>query len=414
MNAPFVLLAAAMVVAALAFLLVPLLRHRRAAGGTAAAARRLRALDEALAAGVIDSAEHARKRATIVAEEGSTATPHASRLVLASILAVALLLPAATIVLYRLVGTPQALDAAAASPSAGGDGPSMEQAVAGLAARLEKEPDDVEGWLLLARAYQAMEKPVEALDAVRRAHALAPDEHAITVEYAQALALNAEDHGIRGEARELLEGVIAKEPTNQRALWLLGISDYQQGRYQSAIDRWNALLPLLEPGSEVANGVQRQIADAQGRLAAPTRPESGVAAAPQTAQAAPVSTTPEASGATESPKLTVRVDLDPALAGRLDPDATLFVFARAANGPPMPLSIERRKASELPLTVVLDDGKGMLPNMKLSMFPQVVVGARVSKSGQAIAQSGDLQALSEPVDVNRKEPVELSIDEVVP
>src|SRR5690606_9288462 len=132
----------------------------------------------------------------------------------------------------------------------------------------------------------------------------------------------------------------------------------------------------------------------------------GNADAPATAGTNEPAPTTDAGAAT--PRLTVQVSLDPALAAGLDPEATLFVFARAAEGPPMPLSIERRKASELPLTIVLDESKGMLPNLKLSMFAQVVVGARVSRSGTATPQSGDLQALSAPLDVTRREPIVLA------
>src|SRR5690606_6668692 len=114
---------------------------------------------------------------------------------------------------------------------------------------------------------------------------------------------------------------------------------------------------------------------------------------------------PPSAAAAPAPRLTVQVSLAPALAARLDPQATLFVFARAASGPPMPLAAERLKASQLPLTVTLDESKGMLPNMKLSMFPQVVVGARVSTSGEPQSQPGDLQGLSVPVDVMRGEPI---------
>ena len=118
--------------------------------------------------------------------------------------------------------------------------------------------------------------------------------------------------------------------------------------------------------------------------------------------------------AAHSPKLSVQVQLDPKFTAQLDPSATLFVFARAASGPPMPLAIQRLKASQLPLTVTLDDSMGMMPTMKLSMFPQVVVGARISKSGNALPGSGDLQTLSAPIDVHRSEPIELTIDQQVP
>ena len=114
------------------------------------------------------------------------------------------------------------------------------------------------------------------------------------------------------------------------------------------------------------------------------------------------------------PKLTVNVALDPKLANRLDPEATLFVFARAASGPPMPLAIQRLKASQLPATVTLDDSTSMMPSMRLSKFTEVVVGARISKSGNAMPRSGDLETLSAPVASSRTEPIALTIDQVVP
>jgi cytochrome c-type biogenesis protein CcmH len=411
----FMLLAAAMVAIALAFVLAPLLRHARE-GSADPSARRLRALDEALASGVIDDDEYRAKRAALAS---APQTMRPSRAGSIALLFTALLLPAAALALYRLVGAPQALDPAnvaaesdSASPHGGDRGPEMEQAITMLAERLKQKPDDVEGWALLARAYQATGRADDALDAYRHAHDLAKDNAAISVEYAQALALAAPGHRIDGESRALLEDVIKTDASNQRALWLLGISDYQGERYDAAIARWNTLLPLLDPASDVAASVKKQIAEAEARRDGKAPPEEAVAssngARPSAAQPAAAAPDPGA------PKLTVKVTLDPSLKSALDPDATLFVFARAASGPPMPLAIQRLKASQLPLTVTLDESMGMLPTMKLSMFPQVVVGARVSKSGNAMPQSGDLQTLSSPVDVHRSEPLALTIDQRVP
>jgi cytochrome c-type biogenesis protein CcmH len=407
----FVLCAASMIAAALAFVLVPLLRHRRSAADGGLAARQRRALDEALAAGVIDADEHARKRSALASAAGATTAP--SRTAFAALLLVALLLPASALLLYRLVGTPQALDPANLAAADDEHGPDMDQAMAALAERLKAQPDDVEGWALLARAYQATGRAQESLDAYRRAHELAKDNSALTVEYAQALAVAAPGHRIDGEARALLDGVLKADPTNQRALWLAGISDFQGAQYDAAIARWNTLLPLLGAG-EVADSVREQIALAQARRDGKEPPETAPAATTRpegTAASAAPAVAPDAANA---PKLTVQVALDPKLKDRLDPAATLFVFARAASGPPMPLAIQRLKASQLPLTVTLDESNGMLPNLKLSMFPQVVIGARVSKSGNAMPQGGDLQVLSAPTDVHRREPVVLTIDQVVP
>ncbi len=413
--ATFLVFAALMIAAALAFVLVPLLRHAR---NTAPVddTRRVRALDEALASGVIDPQEYATKRAAL-ANKVAQPVPAAprTRATFAALLAVALVLPASALLLYRLVGAPEALDPAnlAPPPEAQHSAADMEKAIAGLAAKLKESPHDAQGWALLGRAYAATNRADEARDAFRQAHEHAPDDADIAVEYAQALALAAPDHELQGESRAMLEGVIAKDANNQRALWLLGISDYQAGDYMNAIARWKVLLPLLQPDSEVARSVRNEIADAQARRDGrePPQPE---AAPVETTQAAANAEASEGAAPANAPRLTVTVALDPKLKDKLDPQATLFVFARAASGPPMPLAIQRLKASQLPATVTLDDSMSMMPAMKLSKFPQVIVGARVSKSGNAMPQSGDLQTLSPPLDSHRSEAVALTIDQVVP
>jgi cytochrome c-type biogenesis protein CcmH len=412
----FFLLAALMTVAALALVVVPLLRRRGTTAGPDM--RALRALDQAHAAGVISAEEYAAKRAAL--PEVATAAGAPNRPAFVTVLLVALLLPLSAIVLYRTIGTPEALDPAALTVAApGGEhGISMDQAVAGLVAKLEQNPDDATGWALLGRAYQAMQRFAESRDALERARRLQPDDRDLQVEYAQALALASPEQRIDGESRRLLDEVVAADPNHQRALWLIGISEYQAQRYAEAIAIWERVLPQLPAGSNVARSIQDRIAEARrlGNLPAPPGGEpaaganAGSSAAADRAAPTDATTAPAAAG----PRLTVEVSLDPALADRLAPDATLFVFARAAEGPPMPLAIQRLSAGQLPLTVTLDESNGMLPNMKLSMFPSIVVGARVSRSGQAIAQSGDLQTLSAPLEVTRTAPIVLKIDQVVP
>ncbi len=416
MTLRFFLLAALMTVAALALVVVPLLRRRGATSGPGA--RALRALDQAHAAGVISAEEYAAKRAALPARATAGAP---NRPAFVTVLLVAMLLPLSAIVLYRTVGTPEALDPAVLTAAApGGEhGMSMDQAVAGLVAKLQQNPDDATGWALLGRAYQAMQRFAESRDALERARRLQPDDRELQVEYAQALALASPEQRIDGESRRLLDEVVAADPGHQRALWLIGISEYQAQRYAEAIAIWERVLPELPAGSNVARSIQDRIAEARrlGNLpaASDTAPAAaasvGSGAAPNGASSSGAATTDAAAA---GPRLTVEVSLDPALADRLVPDATLFVFARAAEGPPMPLAIQRLSAGRLPLTVTLDESNGMLPNMKLSMFPTIVVGARVSRSGQAIAQSGDLQTLSAPLAVTRTEPIVLKIDQVVP
>jgi cytochrome c-type biogenesis protein CcmH len=409
--ATFLVFAALMIAAALAFVVVPLVRHSRTT--TADTARRLRALEEAHASGLLDANEYATKRDALAkTAPDATASARRSRAAFAALLGAALLLPLSALLLYRLVGTPEALDPAnLIPPQAEHSAEDMEKAIAGLAAKLKQEPNDPQGWALLGRAYQAMNRMEESRDALKEAHEHAPDDNDLAVEYAQSIALAAPDHRLAGDARALLDSVLKKDPKNQRALWLSGIADYQDEKYPEAIATWKTLLPMLDADSDVARSVRNEIADAEARRDGrePPAPEQ---AHGETATAA-ASAKPEAAPSGTA-KLTVNVALDPKLKDKLDGDATLFVFARAASGPPMPLAIQRLKASQLPLTVTLDDSMSMMPQMSLSKFPEVVVGARVSKSGNAMPQSGDLQTLTPPVASSRAEPIALTIDQIVP
>ena len=311
-----------------------------------------------------------------------------------TIAAIAILLPALTLVLYRSVGTPQAFNpryaAGAMDPAQQLD---LDMAIAALQARLQEEPDDIDGWMLLGRAYLAMERFTDARDAVARAHQLAPDNPDVTVEYAQALALARDGQRIDGQARDLLEEVLQRDPGHQKARWLLGISEFQAGRYQAAIDIWNDLLTALPPGSDVAQSIEGQIAQARELMSGTTAARPALPAAAQ---------------------LSVNVSVAAGLMGSFPADASLFVFARAVDGPAVPVAIARLSAGDLPTTVVLDDSMGMLPELRLSTLDQVVIGARISASGDAMPRSGDLQGFSEPVDTSRRTPVDVVISDIVP
>ena len=413
MNSTFVITAGIMVLAALGFVLLPLLRAR---GSSATTARR-RALDDALGAGVISAAEHALKLAAL--EQSGAAVVNAAaprtRGAFASALLTLLLLPALAIGLYLKLGNVQAMDPVAQAAAPGTPGPDMDAAVQGLAAKLAKNPDDVEGWMLLARAYKSMERFDDARDALKNAYDRAADNIDVKVDYAEALALAGEGRRIQGQARELLDAAIKADAKHQRALWLLGIAEYQQQNYAAAVDYWERLRSQLPPEADARGSLDTQIADARQRAGMPDGGGAAVAAggapaggtAPPTGQA-------DAGTAAGDIRLTVQVSLDPKLRDKAPAGASVFVFARAANGPPMPLAVQRLTLADLPATVTLTEAMGMLPNMKLSQFPQVVIGARISASGNPKAQSGDLQALSAALDVKSTAPVKLTIDQVVP
>ena len=306
---------------------------------------------------------------------------------------VAFCLPLAAIGLYLAVGTPVALDGVPKSDA----GMSIDQAVDELKAHLGQKPDDLQGWMLLGQTYGAMHRSAEARDAYDHALQLDADNGLAMVNWAEADSLLRDDHRIEGRARQLLERAVKLDPQNQRALWLLGISQFQHDEYATAAATWRQLQPLLEPGSNVAKAVQEQIAVADARIHGPgkTAPETPAAERTQ-------------------PALQVQVALSPTLKDKLAPGDTLFVYARAENGPPMPLAVAKMDAAALPASVTLTDAMGMTPQLKLSSASRVLVGARISKSGQAIAQPGDLEGDAGVVDVNTHTPIKISIDKVHP
>jgi cytochrome c-type biogenesis protein CcmH len=407
----FSLLAALMLAAALAFVLLPLLRTR---GDTDAAKRR--AIEQAQRAGVMSEQEAHRK----LAELGTSAAARAPRTVLAFL---ALLIPLLAILLYRTVGEPRALDpvwrdaVAATAPATPGaqDVLDMQQAVASLAERMKSEPDDLEGWMLLGRAYKTMERFEPAREALANAYRLAPENADVLVEYAEALVLASESRRFQGEALELLTRAVELQPDSQRGLWLLGIAAYQAENFAQAVQVWERLLASLPPDAEPRAALQERIADARQRGGL-DRGE-GSAGSPRTPAANPPENTVQGEpveSPAATPRLTVTVDIAPELKSKIGPGDVLFVFARAAEGPRMPLAIQRLPAVQLPVTVTLDDSTSMMPAMKLSLIPQVVVGARVSKSGQATPQPGDFETLSAPLANTHAEPIALTIDRVVP
>jgi cytochrome c-type biogenesis protein CcmH len=316
-----------------------------------------------------------------------------SRGVFALTLAIAFVLPLSAAGLYLLVGTPAALNgvsAEAAQPL------TMQQALDELHTHLTQQPDDVQGWMLLAQTQAMQHDPAAARDAYDHVLKLDANNAEAMVGWAENDSITRSDHMIQGRALDLLKRAVLLHPDSQRGLWLLGISDFQHGAYRHAAATWRLLQPQLEPGSNVAKAVAEQIAVADARAAgAPAEAASSAAvAAPQGAA------------------LQVQVALAPALKDKLAPGDVLFVYARTENGPPMPLAVARLDASQLPASVTLTDAMAMTPAMKLSSVTHVFVGARISHSGQPIAQSGDLEGDAGVVAVDSKTPIKISIDKV--
>jgi cytochrome c-type biogenesis protein CcmH len=402
----FWILAAVLGIAALAFVLRPLLKPPV----IDPAADKRRALRAAHAAGALDDAELAQ-RLNALGPAPAAAAPAGAGL----ILLLGVLVPGLSVGFYMWVGNPDALDpSAAVAPAAPA---SMEEAIVALEARLEAEPTDIEGWVLLGRSRRNQERFADAEKALARAHALAPDEVEILIDYAEAKALATPERRFGGESLALLQQAQTRDPGNPRARWLLGIAAMQGGRPAEAVELWEALLADMPPDASARNALSKQINDARAQAGLPPLPASTPAVPPMLAApaaAAPVAPTATAStDAAAGPRIEVNVSLDPAIAGAVPADAVLFVFARAPQGSRAPLAIQRIPASALPATVVLDDSMGMIAGMNLSSQTEVIIGARISASGNAAPQSGDLEGLLDPQPVGIGK-VDLRIDRVLP
>jgi cytochrome c-type biogenesis protein CcmH len=404
----FWILAAVLGIAALAFVLRPLLKPPV----LDPAADKRRALRAAHAAGALDDAELAQ-RLNALGPAPLAAAPAGASL----ILLLAVLVPALSVGFYLWVGNPDALDPAAAVATAAATPASMEEAIVALEARLEAEPTDIEGWVLLGRSRRNQERFADAEKALARAHALAPDEVEILIDYAEAKALATPERRFGGESLALLQQAQTRDPGNPRARWLLGIAAMQGGRPAEAVELWEALLADMPPDASARNALSKQINDARAQAGLPPLPDSAPAVPPMLAApaaAAPAAATASAStDAVAGPRIEVNVSLDPAIASAVPTDAVLFVFARAPQGSRAPLAIQRMPASALPATVVLDNSMGMIAGMNLSSQTEVIIGARISASGNAAPQSGDLEGLLDPQPVGIGK-VDLRIDRVLP
>ncbi|GAA4783375.1 tetratricopeptide repeat protein [Lysobacter hankyongensis] len=286
-------------------------------------------------------------------------------------------------VLYHLVGTPVALDAAMVERP-----DTLEEAVAQLERKRDEFPDH-EGWVMLATAYGRLGKAAQARDAWREALKRAPDNADVLAAAAEARAQADAQRGFDAEAVGYLQRALKADPRHQRARFFLGIALRQQGKPAEAARTWEPLLAEIDAGNAVTLRAEIDAA----------RIDAGLPALPD----APP---PAAAGA-----LTVQVALDPDFAARvrLRGDATVFVIARAPDGPPMPVAVEKHTVADLPLRITLDDADGPMPTAKLSALREVEVIARISASGNPMRQDGDLESKPVRVALPANAPIELTL-----
>jgi cytochrome c-type biogenesis protein CcmH len=341
----------------------------------------------------------------LLEDSGSTAdtnVPAATSRTVPAALAIAL--PLGAVLLYLLLGNPAALNPPPPEQNFTSD--DIERMVSGLATKLEKEPGNLQGWAMLARSYKAMGRIPEALRAFERAIKLVETSPDLLVDYADALASS--PAGFNAKVIALIDQALQLDPANAQALWLRGTAAFEAGKFDAAAADWQRLLALLEPGAEDARIVEANIAEARAKGGLPAAKPKG-----DVTRGNPRGTggTAKGSAAAAIAVVTGRVELAAGLAGKVPAGGILMVVARPNDGSRMPVAVLRVPAGGLPLAFTLDDSLTMNPDRPLSQFPELQIEARISQSGQAMPQPGDLFGPAQTVKLGAAKVI-LKIDQV--
>ena len=304
-------------------------------------------------------------------------------------LLIGLTLPVASLSMYLWVGEPQALQAMATEPPEKAMQAELSGMAQTLAKKLEANPDNQEGWVMLGRSYRTLEKYDNAVSAYDRALKLSPDD-GVKLERAEVLALKAQGN-FDGEPWNVIREILKKDPQQKGALLLAGSASYAHDKYADALRYWQQARKLLAADHPDVPSLEGAIATAQNKLGLPVTPPTSSPQAPAAASGAGA-TASVSSGAQAGLNITGRISLAAALKDKASPTDMVYVYASPANGDRMPLAIFKSTVAKLPLNFTLDDSTAMLPERKLSGAGEVILKARISKSGNAIPQSGDLTA----------------------
>ena len=304
-------------------------------------------------------------------------------------------IPVVAISFYVFLGSPDLIEGGkkqtATAPAGHGSSngadklATVEQMIDRLAAKLKENPANAEGWFMLGRSYMSLKKYKEAAQALEKTNQLVPNNPTVMLQYADALTMSRGGQ-ISGKPFELIKKAVEIKPDDPTGLWLLGMGYDEQGEYQKAISYWTLLLPLLKDDKSI-NEVNSLIQQAK-------RKSGGDVAGDLNSDSNPANTVAEKKSMVS---LKVSVSIDKKLLKHVSANDTVFIFAKAINGPPMPLAVVRKQVKDLPLEVVLDDTMAMVPSMKLSSFDQVQITARVSKTGNPLKQPGDFYSKEKPV-----------------
>lgn len=431
----FWIVATLMMVVAVGIVLIPLLRPRPLAGPSAVEANlevlrgQRRELEADVAAGLLPAQARdealaelvERAQADLEPETVIPADPGKTPWALVSVIAV--LIPVVALGTYLKVGSPMA---ASGVPSVAAESPGhsaqMAEMVDALGKKVRERPDDAEGWSLLARSLASIGRFKESAEAYEHLAGIVPGDAQVLADWADALGM-AQGRNLAGRPADIVQKALAADPTNGKALALAGTIALDANDFPAAQKYWGALAAQVPPGSPDAQQVNAILDEVRQRAAAagkplPAEPPKVVAqSAPKAMPAPPAAPAKSAAAAPAAApagkNVTGSVALAPAVSAQVAGNETVFIFARAENGPRVPLAVIRATVKELPLQFALDDSQAMAPGMTISSFEQVRIEARVSKSGNVQAQPGDLVGASAPVKPGARD-VKVVVDKVVP
>ncbi len=426
----FLLLAGASLAVVLLLLIVPLLRRNRQPPPSddsreydiRIARERLEELRKEHARGELSDEEFEQAKVDLEialaqdleAVEKHTIKATTDRAAIATVVAVIVLVPTIVAGIYLQTGSPDLIDASpqmaanTTAKNAAHKAGSIAELVGELEKRMQQEPNNPKGWFLLGRTYMKLDRYDDAARAFDKLNELLPNNPTVLISLADALSMQ-NGGQVPERAVTLLDKALELDPENPTALWLRGNAAGQRHQDADALKYWARAWPLLaqEPA------LQQEL----GKLIRAVEQRSGLKAdlpkiAPPVMMAGTNDNGTSPAPAAGGPSLTVEVALDAELMDKASPDDIVFIYAKAVSGPPMPLAVVRKRVSELPVKVELNDSMAMMPQMRLSSFPRVKVGARVSKSGRPIPQAGDLQAPEVETPNDSDQPIQLLINSV--
>jgi len=354
-------------------------------------------LEKERAEGLIDSTSyeiaHAEMRQRLfqdTSEDDSVAVLGSPK---KTIIALTVFIPVIAAAMYFWLGSAQQIaDGGAQQQIAQKD---VEKMVAGLAAKMEQDPTNLKGWAMLARSYKVMGRPKDAEKAYDRAGAYLDGDAQLLADYADVSASNA-DGNFEGKPQAIINRALKADPNNMMALWLAGTADYNRGDYKGAVQVWGRLAKLLPADSEDMKMIQGSIMEARGKANLPAEPIRSQPASPTVS----------------GKNISGVVEIKPDLKSRIKPDYIVMVIARAP-GARMPVAIMRARAADLPLRFVLNDALAMTPDSLISNLNEATIEVRISKSGQAKAEPGDLFSQIQTVKVGSGN-LKIMVDQVRP